>query len=87
MEESVIAMNEKETQREKRAQGKMVLSPWARCTKRTLDVVASIVGMIVFSPLILIVYLAVRMEDGGDAIFSQTRVGYRGKDFTLYKFR
>ena len=87
MEESVIAMNEKETQREKRAQGKMVLSPWARCTKRTLDEVASIVGMIVFSPLILIVYLAVRMEDGGDAIFSQTRVGYRGKDFTLYKFR
>ena len=43
--------------------------------------------MIVFSPLFFIVWLAVRLEDGGPAIFSQQRVGYRGREFTLYKFR
>ena len=55
--------------------------------KRGLDVLASLCGMIVFSPLFFIVWLAVRLEDGGPAIFSQQRVGYRGRDFTLYKFR
>ena len=55
--------------------------------KRGLDVLASLGGMIVFSPLFFIVWLAVRLEDGGPAIFSQQRVGYRGREFTLYKFR
>lgn len=64
-----------------------VASPAESRTKRVLDFVASIIGMVVFSPLFLIIYIAIKHEDGGNAIFKQERVGYRGKIFTLYKFR
>lgn len=63
------------------------LTPRARHVKRGLDVAASLCGMVAFSPLFLVIYLAIRLEDGGPAIFSQQRVGYGGRDFTLYKFR
>ena len=64
-----------------------VASPAESRTKRVLDFVASIIGMVVFSPLFLIIYIAIKREDGGNAIVKQERVGYRGKIFTLYKFR
>ena len=64
-----------------------VASPAESRTKRVLDFVASIIGMVVFSPLFLIIYIAIKREDGGNAIFKQERVGYRGKIFTLYMFR
>ena len=64
-----------------------VASPAESRTKRVLDFVASIIGMVVFSPLFLIIYIAIKHEDGGNAIFKQERVGYRGTIFTLYKFR
>lgn len=64
-----------------------IASPAESRTKRVLDFVASIIGMVVFSPLFLIIYIAIKREDGEDAIFKQERVGYRGKIFTLYKFR
>lgn len=64
-----------------------VASPAESRTKRVLDFVTSIFGMVVFSPLFLIIYIAIKREDGGNAIFKQERVGYRGKIFTLYKFR
>ena len=64
-----------------------VASPAESRTKRVLDFVACIIGMVVFSPLFLIIYIAIKREDGGNAIFKQERVGYRGKIFTLYKFR
>lgn len=63
-----------------------IASPAESRTKRVLDFVASIIGMVVFSPLFLIIYIAIKREDGGNAIFKQERVGYRGKIFTLYKF-
>lgn len=64
-----------------------VMSPAACRTKRVLDVMASVIGMAVFSPLFLIIYIAIKWEDGGKAIFRQERVGYHGGTFTLYKFR
>ena len=63
------------------------MSPAARRVKRGLDLVASVIGMLVFSPVFLIIYIAVKCEDGGKAIFRQERVGYHGEIFTLYKFR
>ncbi len=55
--------------------------------KRTFDITCSIVGMVLLSPLYLFIYIAVKREDGGNAIFKQERIGYKGKAFTLYKFR
>lgn len=63
------------------------ISPVACGIKRGLDLVTSIIGMVFFSPLFLIIYMAVKWEDRGNAIFKQERVGYHGKIFTLYKFR
>lgn len=87
MEESVTMTKENERKVKERTREYAALSYRARAMKRALDVMTSIGGMVVFSPLILIVYLAIRLEDGGPAIFSQERVGYHGKEFTLYKFR
>lgn len=64
-----------------------VVSPAACLAKRVFDIVTSIIGMVVFSPLFLVIYIAIKCEDGGSAIFRQERIGYGGKPFTLYKFR
>ena len=45
-----------------------IMSPIARTTKRFLDVVASIVGLAVFSPVLLVIYIAIKCEDHGKAI-------------------
>lgn len=55
--------------------------------KRSFDFVAGIIGLMVMSPFCLIIWIAIKLEDGGPAIFSQERIGYNGKPFTLYKFR
>ena len=55
--------------------------------KRFIDFCISIVCLIVFSPLLVICYLAVRFEDGGPAIYKQERIGRKGKPFFIYKFR
>lgn len=63
------------------------MSPFSLMVKRTLDVTASLGGLIVFSPAFLAIYIAIKREDGGAAIFRQERIGYHGKPFMLYKFR
>lgn len=55
--------------------------------KRILDIIIAFFCLIVFSPLFLICYIAIKREDGGDAIFVQERIGYKGKPFMIYKFR
>ncbi len=55
--------------------------------KRAVDVVGSILLMILLSPVFLITYLAIKLQDGGPAIFVQTRIGKWGKPFRFYKFR
>ena len=55
--------------------------------KRSLDIVLSILGIIITSPLCLVIYFLIKREDGGPVIFRQERIGYGGKPFTIYKFR
>lgn len=55
--------------------------------KRLLDVVLSIVGLIIFSPLMLITAIAIKLESPGPVIFKQERIGLNGKVFKIYKFR
>lgn len=69
---------------EKRTSG---FSPSARVFKRAFDIVAIVFSLIVFSPLFLICYVAIRLEDHGPAIFRQERVGYGGRTFVILKFR
>lgn len=66
---------------------KKPMSAAACMVKRSLDFLTSIIGMIVFSPAFLVIYIAIKWEDKGDAVFKQERIGFHGKAFTLYKFR
>lgn len=55
--------------------------------KRAFDFTASAIGMIVFSPLYLAIWLSIKLDSKGPAVFRQERIGYKGRPFTLYKFR
>ena len=56
-------------------------------SKRALDFVASLLGLILLSPVFLIVSILIKLESEGEVIFSQTRIGLKGKKFKMYKFR
>lgn len=55
--------------------------------KRTIDILGSITGLLVLSPILLIVMAAIKIESKGPIVFSQVRVGYKGRKFKMYKFR
>lgn len=55
--------------------------------KRTIDIFCSLIGLIVLSPILLAVGIAIKLESKGQIIFSQDRVGKEGKMFKIYKFR
>ncbi len=55
--------------------------------KRTLDIGASGLGVVVLSPLLLVLAIIVRATSEGPALFSQTRVGRGGREFRMLKFR
>lgn len=59
----------------------------ARFLKRSIDVVASVLGMLVLSPLFLLVALAIKLTDRGPVLYWQTRVGQWGREFPFPKFR
>ena len=54
-----------------------------RNTKRLIDLFTSLFCLIIFSPLFLICYIAVKREDGGPAIFKQERIGRFGRPFYI----
>ena len=58
-----------------------------RVTKRMLDFVASGCCLILFSPLFLLCFLLIKLDDGGPAIYKQERIGRFGRSFQIYKFR
>lgn len=55
--------------------------------KRSLDIIASICGLILLSPVLLIVSILIKMESKGPIFFMQKRIGLNGKEFNMYKFR
>jgi exopolysaccharide biosynthesis polyprenyl glycosylphosphotransferase len=55
--------------------------------KRLIDIVGSIIGLVVFSPIMLIIAISILLEDGRPVVFKQKRVGKNEKPFTLFKFR
>ncbi len=55
--------------------------------KRFCDIVISLLGLIVLSPLMLVVAIAIKIESKGPVLFKQTRLGKDGREFQIYKFR
>lgn len=55
--------------------------------KRVIDVVCSLVGLLVLSPVLIVISILIKLESDGSIIFSQDRIGYKGEKFKMYKFR
>ena len=55
--------------------------------KRLFDIVASGCGLLVLSPVLLIVAIWIKLDSRGPVFYRQVRVGYKNKDFRIFKFR
>lgn len=55
--------------------------------KRIFDFIAAICGVIILSPIMLVIAILIKIEDHGPVFYKQVRVGKNGKKFKIYKFR
>ena len=55
--------------------------------KRIFDIVFSFLSLVLFTPLLLLLALLIRLDSKGPVIFKQSRVGKMNKDFNIFKFR
>jgi lipopolysaccharide/colanic/teichoic acid biosynthesis glycosyltransferase len=60
---------------------------WQRRTKRLLDIILSGTALLILSPLLLLIALAVKLDSSGPVLYTSTRLGRRGCPFTMFKFR
>ena len=58
-----------------------------RCIKRGFDLVAAFTGIVVCSPIFLIISLLITYQGNGPVLFRQIRIGYKGRPFAIFKFR
>lgn len=65
---------------------KDAMSGFERFLKRLFDIVVSFVGLILLSPVYLVFWLILAFQDG-PVIYRQERIGYKGRPFTILKFR
>ena len=63
------------------------MAKWYLPLKRLADILAAGALLIVLSPLLVLVVIALKLSDRGAVFFSQKRSGLRGREFTIYKFR
>jgi len=59
----------------------------SRAIKRTFDLVASATGLLLFSPLLLVIAVLIKLDSRGPALFRQPRIGKTGDTFGMFKFR
>lgn len=55
--------------------------------KKIIDIVCSVIGLVILSPIFIVISIFIKFESKGPIIFSQERVGLNGKTFKMYKFR
>ncbi len=60
---------------------------YKRIWKRGIDTVLSLIALAIFSPLLLITAIAIKLTSSGPVLFRQRRLGLHGREFTIYKFR
>lgn len=61
--------------------------PVNRAVKRAFDIVASALGLVVASPVMLVAAVGTKLSSPGPVLFKQVRVGWNKQNFTMYKFR
>lgn len=64
-----------------------LMQHWEKLVKRGIDVLSSLLGLIILSPLFLYIALKVKLSSPGPIFYSQERVGLNGKPFLIHKFR
>lgn len=63
------------------------MSGWQLITKRTMDFVCAAILMMLLSPLLVIIFLLIKLSSPGPVLFSQERIGFNKRKFRLLKFR
>jgi len=63
------------------------LGPWDRFQKRLFDIIASLTGLVILSPLLAVIALLVRRSSPGPILYRQDRLGLDGRRFQMVKFR
>lgn len=64
-----------------------LMPQWQQNIKRVIDVTIAIVGFILLLPLMIYVLIRVKLSSPGPLLYSQERIGYKGRKFRIYKFR
>ena len=63
------------------------LSPVEQAVKRLIDILVSMTALVLLAPLMILVAVAIKLESKGPVLFRQTRHGFNGRPFGIYKFR
>lgn len=63
------------------------MNAYERWGKRAADLILSAIALVALTPIIAVTTAAIKVEDGGPALFRQARVGAGGREFTMFKFR
>ncbi|MBR6643585.1 MAG: sugar transferase [Lachnospiraceae bacterium] len=66
---------------------KVCLNQSSKFAKRVIDIFGSLVGIILFSPIMLLAAIAIKLDSKGPVLFKQQRAGLNGRPFKMYKFR
>lgn len=63
------------------------LDGWGKICKRFFDFIVSFFALIILSPLFILIFILIKLDSKGPVLFSQIRVGQKGKKFKIFKFR
>ena len=64
-----------------------LMPQWQQNIKRLIDIVVSMIGLFALLPFLLLIMLWTRLSSKGPVFYVQQRIGYKGRPFTIYKFR
>ena len=64
-----------------------LMPEWQQHIKRVIDVMTALLSLVLLSPLLVYIALRVKFSSPGSVFYSQVRIGYKGRPFTMYKFR
>lgn len=64
-----------------------LLPNWQKNIKRFIDIILSLAGLLILSPLLIYTAIRTKLSSPGSIFFLQERIGYKGKPFIIYKFR